>query len=305
MLDQMDLRFKASTPDGRTVDGYADGPNGGVPLLFHNGTPGSGQLYVPFVEAASRRGLRMVSFSRAGYGSSTRNPGRKVADVVPDVAAVLDQLEAQRFYTLGWSGGGPHALACAALLPARLIGAATVGGLAPYDTDGLEWMAGMGQENVAAFNAALAGDAALRTVAEEVAPSFATVTPDEVAARLGNLVSEVDRSAISGEAAAWLADVFRESVRNGIWGWYDDELALVRPWGFNLADITVPVAIWQGAQDRMTPFAHGEWLTSHIPGAHPHLLPDHGHLSLGVDSFGPILDDLVTIAPARRARRQT
>jgi pimeloyl-ACP methyl ester carboxylesterase len=294
----VDLPFKTGTPDGRTLDVYVDGPEGGVPLLFHNGTPSSGQLYAPFVEAASQRGLRMVSFSRAGYGSSTRNPGRCVADVIPDVAAVLDQSGTHRFYTLGWSGGGPHGLACAALLPSRLIGAATVGGLAPYDAEGLDWMAGMGQENIAAFGAALAGDAALRTFLEAVGPSFATVTPDEVATRLGNLASDVDRSAITGESAAWLAEVFRESVRNGIWGWYDDELAFVRPWGFDLGDINVPVAIWQGAQDRMTPFAHGEWLALHTPGVHPHLLPDHGHLSLGVDSFGLILDDLLTIAPA-------
>jgi pimeloyl-ACP methyl ester carboxylesterase len=133
------------------------------------------------------------------------------------VAAVLDHLGAHRFYTLGWSGGGPHALACGALLPARLIGAATVGSIAPYDAEGLDWMAGMGQENIAGFSAAAAGDAALRTFLEGIAPSFATVTPNEVAARLGNLVSDVDRSAISGEAAAWLADVFRASVRNGIW----------------------------------------------------------------------------------------
>jgi pimeloyl-ACP methyl ester carboxylesterase len=294
----VDLPLKTLTPDGRTLDTYVGGPERSVPLLFHNGTPSSGQLYAPFVEAAAQRGLRMVSFSRAGYGSSTRNPGRSVADVIPDVAAVLDQLDAHRFYTLGWSGGGPHALACAALLPARLISAATVGGIAPYDAEGLDWMAGMGQENIAGFSAALAGDAALHTFLEEVAPSFATVTPNEVAARLGNLVSDVDRSAMSGEAAAWLADVFRQSVRNGIWGWHDDELAFVRPWGFDVRDINAPVAIWQGSQDRFTPFAHGEWLALHTPGVHAHLLAEHGHLSLGVDSFGVILDDLLTI-PSR------
>jgi pimeloyl-ACP methyl ester carboxylesterase len=292
------VTFQTST-DGRSIDTYIDGPEGAVPLLFHNGTPSSGQLYSPFVEAASERGLSKVSFSRAGYGSSTRDPGRSVADVVPDVAAVLDRLGVRRFYTLGWSGGGPHALACAALLPERVIGAASVGGLAPYGAEGLDWMAGMAPENVAAFSAAVAGDDALRPVAERVAPSFSSVTSDEVAASLGTLASDVDRSAIEGEAAAWLASVFRESVRNGIWGWYDDELALVRPWGIDLADITVPVAIWQGAQDRMTPLAHGEWLAQHIPGVHPHLLSDHGHLSLGVESFGLILDDLITIAPDR------
>jgi pimeloyl-ACP methyl ester carboxylesterase len=294
----MGLRLNTVAVDGRTLDIYVDGPEDAVPLLFHNGTPSSGQLYAPFVEAASQRGLRMVSFSRAGYGSSTRNPGRSVADVIPDVTAVLDQLGATRLYSLGWSGGGPYALACAAQLSARLIGAATVGGLAPYNAEGLDWTADMGQENIAAFGAALAGGGALRAFLEAVGSSFVTITPDEVATRLGDLVSDVDRSAISGEAAAWMASVFRESVRNGIWGWYDDELAFVRPWGFDLGDINAPVAIWQGAQDRMTPFAHGAWLASHISGVHPHLLAEHGHLSLGVDSFGLILDDLLTIAPA-------
>jgi pimeloyl-ACP methyl ester carboxylesterase len=196
------FRVVTGTPDGRALDAYVDGPEGAVPLLFQNGTPSSGQLYAPFVEAVWQRGLRMVSFSRAGYGSSTRNPGRSVADVIPDVASVLDQLGAQRFYSLGWSGGGPHALACAALLPARLIGVATAGGLAPYDADGLDWTAGMGPENIAGFGAALAGRAKLRTFLEAVSPSFANVTPDEVAARLGNLVSDVDRAAISARRSS-------------------------------------------------------------------------------------------------------
>ncbi len=275
----MEHRFSAETPDGRIIDVFVDGPESTIPLLFHNGTPSSGRLYAPFVEEAARRGLRMVGFSRAGYGSSTRNPGRNVADVMPDVVAVLDQLGEDRFYTLGWSGGGPHALACAAMLPSRLIGAATVGGLAPYEAESLDWLGGMGDENVAGFRAALEGEAALQSILERIGPAFASVGADEVASRLGNLVSDVDRSAISGEAASWLAAVFRESVRAGLWGWHDDELAFVRPWGFSVRDIRVPVAIWQGLLDRQTPYAHGEWLASHIPRAHAHLLADQGHLS--------------------------
>jgi pimeloyl-ACP methyl ester carboxylesterase len=294
----VDRQVKMGTTDGRTLDVYVDGPKDAVPLLFHNGTPSSGLLFAPFVEAARQRGLKMVSFSRAGYGGSTRNPARSVADVVPDVAAVLDQLGADRCYTLGWSGGGPHALASAALLPARVIGVATVGSLAPYDADGLDWFAGMGQENVEAFSAALAGDVRLQRFLEGAGSEFATITPDEVEARLVDVASDVDRSAISGDSAAWLAEVFRESVRNGTWGWIDDELAFVKPWGVDLSAVDVPLAIWQGAQDRMTPFTHGEWLARHIPGVHPHLLPDHGHLSLGVSSFGLMLDDLMAIAPA-------
>lgn len=291
----MDLPVIVRTPDGRTLAAYVAGPEDGVPLLFHNGTPSSGELYAPFVEAASERGLRMVSFSRAGYGASTRNAGRSVADVVPDVAAVMDAIGAERFYSLGWSGGGPHSLACAALVPDRVIGAVSVGGLAPYDADGLDWMAGMGDENVGVFSAALAGDAALRSLLDQAAPSFATMSADALAANLGSSVPDVDRVALRGDAAEWLARVFRESVRTGTWGWYDDELAFVRPWEFDPGDIEIPAAIWQGALDRNTPFAHGEWLASHIPGARPHLLPDHGHISLGVASFGAMLDDLLTV----------
>jgi pimeloyl-ACP methyl ester carboxylesterase len=159
-------------------------------------------------------------------------------------------------------------------------------------------MAGMGEGNAAGFGAALEGDPALQSLLERIGPAFGSVSADDVAASLGNLVADVDRPAISGPAAAWLASVFRESVREGLWGWHDDQLAFVRPWGFSVGEIAVPVAIWQGLLDRQTPYAHGEWLASHIPGAHPHLLSDEGHLSLGVDSFGQILDDLLAIAPA-------
>lgn len=290
----MGARATAHSADGRALDVYVEGPEDGVPLLFHNGTPSSGQLFPPFVAEAADRGLRMVSFSRAGYGDSTRNPGRSVAHVVPDVVAVLDGLGADRFYTLGWSGGGPHALACTALFPERLIGAATVGSLAPRGPEDLDWMAGMGPENVAAFSAALDGPESLHAAAEAAGRTFAVATTGSTIESLGNLVSDVDRAALSGPAAAWLADTFRESARNGMWGWYDDELALVSPWGFDPAAISAPVAVWQGGQDRMTPPAHGTWLASHIRGARANLLPDHGHVSLGLDSFGLILDDLLS-----------
>lgn len=294
----MGSELSVKAPGGRTLDVYLDGPGAGIPLLFHSGTPSSGGLYAPFVGAAAARGLRMIGFSRAGYGGSTRAPGRSVADVTDDVAAILDALDAPRFYTLGWSGGGPHALACAALLPERMIGACTVGSPAPYGADGLDWLAGMNVQNVMAFNAALAGEDELAAVADQVAAAMSSITPDGVIASLAAIAPEVDRAAVTCEAAAWFAENFRESVRNGPWGWFDDQRALVSPWGFDVAAIRVPVATWQGAQDRMTPFAHGAWLASHVPGARAHLLREHGHISLGVASFGELLDDLLAIAPS-------
>lgn len=288
--------IQIASSDGRSLDVYLEGPEDGEILLFHDGTPGTGHPTSKLAAAAADRNLRYVSFSRPGYAGSSRRPGRRVADVVDDAVVVLDHLGAERCYTMGWSGGGPHTLACAALLPDRVIAAAAIASVAPYPADGLDWMAGMGQENIDEFGAAVDGPAALQANLEMSAPSVASVTGEAVADSLGDLISPVDRAALTGEFADELAEDLRRAVGNGIWGWYDDDLAFTQPWGFDLADIRVPLALWQGEEDRMVPFAHGRWLAAHIPGVRAHLLPGHGHLSLAVDSLGLILDDMRSLA---------
>jgi pimeloyl-ACP methyl ester carboxylesterase len=281
------------TPDGRTLDVYLAGPPDGIPLLFHFGTPSSGLPFDPAVETFAARGLRHVSFSRAGYGSSTRRPGRSVADVVDDVGSVLDHIGAESVYVIGWSGGGPHALATAALMPERVRTVALIGGVAPYPAEGLDWTAGMGDENVEEFGAALEGPEALIGFKERAWPELVKVTGPEVADAFGDLIDEVDRGSLIGEYAEWLAASMRDALRKGYWGWFDDDMAFIKPWGFDLDSLRAPVHVWQGAHDRMVPFAHGEWLAAHIPTARPHLLPEHGHLSLAVDSLPVILDALL------------
>ena len=278
--------------DGRSLDVHLAGPEAGTPLLFHVGTPGAGLPFAPFVETLAERGLRYVSFSRAGYGSSTRREGRDVVDVVEDSAAVLSSIGADRCYVIGWSGGGPHALACAARLPG-VIAAATIGGVAPYPAEGLDWVAGMGAENVEEFDAAVAGAEELIAFMERDSPQWRVVTAGEVAAAFGDLIDEVDRGALTGAFSAWSADVFHEALRVGYWGWFDDDMAFVKSWGFSLDEIRVPAFVWQGAHDRMVPYAHGEWLVDHIPGARPRLFAEHGHLSLAVDSVPRIVDELL------------
>jgi pimeloyl-ACP methyl ester carboxylesterase len=279
--------------DGRSLDVYLDGPEDGTPLLFHIGTPGAGIPFAPFVQTLADRGLRYVSFSRPGYGSSTRREGRDVVDVVDDSAAVLDAIGADRCYVIGWSGGGPHALACAARMPERVIAAATIGAVAPYHAEGLDWTDGMGAENIEEFGAALAGPEELIGFKERAAPILRVVTPTEVADAFGDLIDDVDRGSLTGAFAEWMADVFHEALRVGYWGWFDDDMAFTRPWGFDLDEVRGPVSVWQGAHDRMVPFAHGEWLASHIPGARPRLFREHGHLSLAVDSIPRIVDELL------------
>jgi pimeloyl-ACP methyl ester carboxylesterase len=284
---------------GRSLDVALAGPEDGTLILLHEGTPASSaHLFEPLVEAGTERGLRHATYARPGYRGSTRDAGRSVADCVADVVAVADALGTERFHVAGWSGGGPHALATAALLPERVLSAATIAGVAPADAEGLDWTAGMGKENVEEFGAAMAGEEELRTFLESAAPEIAEASGEQLHAALGDLISEVDREALSGELADHMAATLHDALATGIWGWFDDDRAFVRDWGFDLTAIEVPVAVWQGGQDRMVPFAHGEWLASHVSGATAHLLPEHGHLSLGVGTYGDVLDELIASAAA-------
>jgi pimeloyl-ACP methyl ester carboxylesterase len=263
-------------------------------LLFHSGTPGNGMPYGWHVDRLAERGMRYVSITRPGYGSSTRLEGRSVADVAADVRTVLDHLGIDRVYVAGWSGGGPHAMATAALLPERVLGTAVIAGVAPYPAEGLDWLGGMGDENVAEFGATLEGGEALRVIVEPQAAAMKAVTPGEVAAAFGDLIDEVDRAALDDPAlATYIAELDHEAFRVGYWGWFDDDIAFTRPWGFDLGAIPGTVHIWQGAHDRMVPFAHGQWLAAHCGGACPHLDAGQGHLSLVRDRFGDILDELI------------
>ena len=279
-------------PDGRTLEYLVEGPPGGLPLVLHHGTPSGAVRVPPIFESAVRHGLRVVLASRPGYGGSSPHPGRRVADVAADTAALLDSLGAAHFVTAGWSGGGPHALACAARLPGRCVGASVVAGVAPHDAAGLDWLDGMGDENIAEFKAAAQGVQALDAFLTPMADGLARITATDVVAAFGDLLSDVDRKALEGGLAGYLAESTRYSVSAGLAGWREDDLAFSSDWGFPLADLRIPVAVWQGEQDRMVPPAHGRWLAAHVPGAEVHLLPDEGHLSLMV-AIDDVLDNLL------------
>lgn len=280
---------------GRVLDLEATGPEDGLPFVMQHGTPGSRVRFREIEAAVHARGLRMVTYSRPGYGASTRFPGRTVADVAGDLVAVLDHLGAERCVTLGWSGGGPHALAAAALLPGRVAAATSVAGIAPYGAPGLDFLAGMGQDNIDEFGAALAGEATLAPALAEAAAGMLGGAAEVVEA-LSGLLPEVDRGALAGQGAEDLAAVMAEAVRTGADGWIDDDLAFVAPWGFDLADIGVPTFLWQGDEDLMVPFAHGRWLAEHVPGTVAHLQPGEGHISVFVSRVDEVLDELLAAA---------
>jgi pimeloyl-ACP methyl ester carboxylesterase len=298
-------RLTVPAADGRTLEVLTLGPADGLPFVFHAGTPGGLVGHGPITEPAVGLGLRTVLYARPGYGASTQQPGRLVADAAADVVAILDHLGAGSFVTAGWSGGGPHALACAALLPGRCLAAASIAGIAPAGAEGLDWLGDMAPENVQEFAAAADGEAALSSLLEAAADELRDITPAALTEGLGGLVSDADKAVVSGDFAGYLAASFHAALASGIAGWRDDDLAFVRDWGFALSGggngAGAPVTIWQGGQDRMVPFAHGAWLAGQLPGARARLLPGEGHLTLAATAFSQILADLLDLAGVRPA----
>jgi pimeloyl-ACP methyl ester carboxylesterase len=274
--------------DGRALRIVEAGAGDGLAVLVHNGTPMSRLLFAPCVEDAEQRGIRLIGYDRPGYGGSTPHPGRSVADAAHDVTAIADALGIDRLAMWGISGGGPHALACAALLPERVVAVASLASVAPYPAEGLDWLAGMGEANVAEFGLALEGRQALEPFLRQEREAMLAAGPAGLADAMRTLLSPTDQAVFTGEAADYMFEAFRAGNEERLDGWLDDDLAFAKPWGFDLEQIEVPVLLWQGAEDRFVPFAHGEWLARRIPTVDARLSPDDGHLTLLVRRVGEV-----------------
>src|ERR1700722_11098785 len=251
---------------GRVIDVLTVGADDGFPLVVHEGTPSGLVPNGKIVGAAEERGLRVVMTARPGYEGPTPRPGRRGADVADATAQLLAALGAGQFVSIGFSGGGPHSLACTALLPGRCLAAASVAGVGPYGVEGLDFLAGMGPENVEEFGLAVQGADALTPFLEKEAAALGSIDGEQIVESLGGLISGADAGVINGEFADDLARSLHGAVREGIAGWRDDDLAFAADWGFDLGAFAAPVAIWQGDQDLMVPFAHGQRLARRVSG---------------------------------------
>jgi pimeloyl-ACP methyl ester carboxylesterase len=271
-------------PDGRLLRVHdAGAPDGadGLTLVWHHGSPQTGALIEPLLAAAAVRGIRLVSYGRPGYGGSSPDPGRDVASAATDVARIADALGLERFAVMGASGGGPHALACAALLPDRVIGAACLAGIAPLTAE-LDWYAGMAAPG--GLRAAIEG--------REARARFAATDEFDVESFTAR-----DWAALKGAWASLGADAARAGAA-GQDGLIDDDVAFVTPWGFDLERIEAPVLLVQGGADRVVPPSHAEWLLRHIPPAELWLRPHDGHIS--VLDAGPVAMDWLLAGAGRR-----
>jgi pimeloyl-ACP methyl ester carboxylesterase len=268
------------TPDGRKLAVQESGDLAGRPVLVHMGTPNSRHLYAPNRADAAARGLRLISYDRPGYGGSTPQPGRTHADCAADVRAICAALEVDRVGIWGISGGGAHALASAALLPDLVAGAASLAGLAPWGAEGLDWFEGMGQDNVDDFKLQVKDKEAAWAKAGKDREEALARSAGDLAEGLKSLLTPTDAAALTGDLAEYLVYAAREGLAPGIDGWFEDGEAQAAAWGFDIADISVPVLVMHGREDKFVPFGHGQWLAAHVPGAQARLLEHDGHLTL-------------------------
>ncbi|WCB95619.1 hypothetical protein DSM104299_04368 [Baekduia alba] len=272
-----------ATPDGRTLLVHEAGDPAGRAVVVHHGSPSGGLVSDVSHARAAERGLRLIAFDRAGYGGSDRHRGRVVADVADDVVTILDALGVERFATWGSSGGGPHALACAARLGDRCVAAMGISCVAPFDAEGLDWLAGMGSENIAEFRAAIEGEEPLVAYLGDGPDALAHARVADVVPAMRTVLSPVDASVLTDALAEDWVRVLHHSLAAGAGGWIDDDLAFVSGWGFDVRAPRrgdVPVEIWHGRHDLMVPPAHGEWLAAHVPGARLTFFEEEGHVSL-------------------------
>jgi pimeloyl-ACP methyl ester carboxylesterase len=271
----------AATRDGRTLTFAEWGDPGGFPVFSLHGTPGSRFTRHYDESVYADVGARVITYNRPGYGESERQRGRRVVDCVDDVVAIADTLRIEQFSVNGGSGGGPHALAIAARLPERVRKATCAVGMAPYDAVDFDWFEGMDAFNVRLFGLALQGEDALVPEIEREAAEALERSAADPSRFIGDEVklSATDRAELARKERH---DVMRQSVsealRNGVWGWVDDDLCFARPWGFDVAEIRVPTRVAYGASDVLVPPRHGEWLASHVPGAEAVISQDRGHM---------------------------
>jgi pimeloyl-ACP methyl ester carboxylesterase len=269
-----------TTSDGRRLAVYESGDPAGHAVLAIYGTPMGGMPYARHDEDARARGIRLVTYDRPGYGGSDPRPGRKVADCIDDVAEIADALGLGRFGVWGVSGGGPHALACAALLGDRVAATASLAAVAPFEAEGLDWLDGMGEDNLEEFGLTVEGREALEPYLQKQAAALTSLGPSALTEIWASLLSPVDAAVATDDLAAFLLDNTNTALAERVDGWLDDDLAFARHWGFAVDEIAVPVLLLQGEQDRFVPPSHGRWLAERIPGVDARLLDGDGHLTL-------------------------
>ena len=260
-------------------------------ILFHHGTPGDCSAWQKWFKDIP--GVLAIAASRPGYGLSDRKKGRTVASDLSDQNQLLEHLNVEKFVSIGWSGGGPHALNMSR--NSKCQGVITLAGVGEWGNADLNFLEGMGPENHEEFGAALSGEESIEKWMQENAAAFKNVTGEDLISSFGGLIGDADKKALTPKVAQEDAATFRRALSVSYYGWLDDDLAFVQPFGFDLTKVDKPVLVWQGDDDFMVPRAHSEWLAAKIPTAKLNFVPGHGHISLGESYRNEIIDQALQL----------
>jgi pimeloyl-ACP methyl ester carboxylesterase len=277
--------------DGRAFDYISNDAQSEVGILFHHGTPGECTGWQKWFSEIA--GIKAIAASRPGYGLSDRRRARTVASDIDDQSQLLKFLGIDKFVSIGWSGGGPHAINMTR--HPNCVGAITLAGVGEWGNADLDFLAGMGPENHEEFGAALKGEADIEKWMQKNYPGFANVRGCDLIESFGGLIGDADKRALTPEVAEVDAKSFRRALSKGYYGWLDDDLAFVQSFGFDLSQVAKPVLVWQGDDDFMVPRAHSEWLAKHIPTAKLNFVPGHGHISLGESYRSEIIEQALNL----------
>jgi pimeloyl-ACP methyl ester carboxylesterase len=278
----------AETVDGRRLRAEVAGDGRRV-VLVQVGTPNAGVLHRDWVQDAAARGLTLIGYDRPGYGGSSRRAGRTVADCAADVRRISEAVGFERCVVWGLSGGGPHALACGALLDDLVAAVAIIGSPAPVDAPGLDFFAGRSEEAREDYELFLSDRVEWERQGEQQRDELLAMSAGELAEQWSAGKSAADGAALDGEFGVWLHRAAQAAVASGVDGWLDDDIALFHsPWGFDPASIAIPVKVWHGLEDHFVPFAHGRWLAQAIPGAQAELCDHDGHLTVVARRIGEV-----------------
>ena len=273
--------------DGRALEVVTAGTPQSSAVVFHHGTPGAWNTWDNWLPEVESQGGFGIAFSRAGYGLSDRCLGRTIISNSSDTAEILKHFDVNSFVSIGTSGGGPHALADTTLPSNKAT--ISIAGVGEYGAADLDFLADMGEENHVEFGAAVKGEAAITQWMEENSGALGRVTGAEIIQAFGGLIGEADKKALVAEVAENTAAAYRHGLTVSYYGWLDDDLAFVAPWGFEITAIGKPVELWQGDDDFMVPHAHGKWLNTKIPTSKLFFVPGEGHISLGENKRGQII----------------
>jgi pimeloyl-ACP methyl ester carboxylesterase len=274
--------------DGRSIEYIDNGVSSKSALILHHGTPTSMTVWGTWLAAAAEKGIRAIACTRPGYAGSDRKVGHRVIDANDDLGEILNQLNIENFVSVGWSGGGPYALASGLLK--RCTGVQLIASVSPYDAEDFDWFQDQTPEMIEEVKISAKSLEDCITFKEGYYTELRDMTAEQF------LVEYEKRSSFKAFEAAYrefskdLSFSMHDALRDSVFGYGDDEYAFLRNWGFETKDIQVPVGIWQGLDDKSVSPHMARWLNANILNPTLELLEDQHHGSIMVEKREEILN---------------